>query len=51
LITERIAELPKSTRPKVIVGGYAVKLGLVPAIPGADLMADISSLSGKKTGL
>jgi len=50
-IAERIAELPKSTRPKVIVGGYAVKLGLVPAIPGADLMADISSLSGKKTEL
>jgi len=47
-IAERIAELPKSIRPKIIVGGYAVKLGLVPPIPGADLMADISLLSGTK---
>jgi len=43
-IAERIAELPSSIRPRVIVGGYAVKLGLVSAIPGADLMDDISSL-------
>jgi methanogenic corrinoid protein MtbC1 len=50
-IAERMAELPKSIRPKVIVGGYAVKLGLVPPIPGADLMADISSLSGHETDL
>lgn len=44
-ITERIAELPKPIRPRIIVGGYAVKLGLVPSIPGADLMADISVLT------
>jgi methanogenic corrinoid protein MtbC1 len=43
-IAERIADLPSSIRPRVIVGGYAVKLGLVSAIPGADLMSDISSL-------
>jgi methylmalonyl-CoA mutase cobalamin-binding subunit len=43
-IVERIAELPPSIRPKVIVGGNAVKLGLVSAIPGADLMGDISLL-------
>jgi methanogenic corrinoid protein MtbC1 len=43
-IAERIAEVPASIRPKVIVGGYAVKLGLVSAIPGADLIADISLL-------
>ena len=43
-IVERIAELPSSIRPRIIVGGYAVKLGLVSAIPGADLMGDISSL-------
>ena len=41
-IAERIAELPKSIRPKIIVGGYAVKLGLVPPIPGADLMSGSS---------
>jgi methanogenic corrinoid protein MtbC1 len=43
-IVERIAELSSSVRPRIIVGGYAVKLGLVSAIPGADLMGDISSL-------
>jgi methanogenic corrinoid protein MtbC1 len=44
-IVERIAKLPMPIRPKVVVGGYAVKLGLVPRIPGADLIADISSLN------
>jgi len=43
-IAERVAELPSSIRPRVIVGGNAVKLGLVSVIPGADLMGDISSL-------
>ena len=46
-ITQRIAELPKSIRPKVIVGGYAVKLGLVPPISGAELVADISAVSDR----
>lgn len=44
-IAERILELPRAIRPKVVVGGYAVKLGLVPPIRGADLMADISLLT------
>jgi methanogenic corrinoid protein MtbC1 len=44
-IAARIAALPERIRPNVIVGGYAVKLGLVSAIPGASLMADISSLA------
>ena len=48
-IAERIADLPQSIRPKLIVGGYAVKLGLVAAIPGADFMTDISALSGETT--
>jgi methanogenic corrinoid protein MtbC1 len=43
-IVERIAELPRSNRPRVVVGGYAVKLGYVSAIPGADLLGDISLL-------
>jgi hypothetical protein len=43
-IAERIAQLPASVRPKVVVGGYAVKMGLITAIPGAHLIADISSL-------
>ena len=45
-IAARIGALPERVRPKVLVGGYAVKLGLVSAIPGASLMADISSLAG-----
>ncbi len=43
-IAARIAELPPPVRPTLIVGGYAVKLGLVSEIRGARLMADISSL-------
>lgn len=43
-IAEKIAALPGSARPEVIVGGNAVKLGLVAAIPGATLLADISAL-------
>jgi methanogenic corrinoid protein MtbC1 len=43
-IVERIAELPNLVRPRIIVGGYAVKLGLVSIIPGADLLADIGAL-------
>lgn len=44
-IAERVAALPAPIRPKIIVGGYAVKLGLVAEIPGAELMADISELT------
>jgi len=40
-IVERVAELPNLVRPKIIVGGYAVKLGLISAIPGVDLLTDI----------
>jgi hypothetical protein len=43
-IAEGIAALPLSNRPRIIVGGFAVKFGLVSAIPGADLMGDISAL-------
>jgi methanogenic corrinoid protein MtbC1 len=38
-------ELPASIRPKVMVGGYAIKVGLVSTIPGADLVADLRSIS------
>jgi hypothetical protein len=43
-IVDRIAALPQALRPRVIVGGYAVKQGLVSEIPGAELLADISQL-------
>ncbi|MDI1262672.1 MAG: B12-binding domain-containing protein [bacterium] len=43
-VVEHIANLPNHLRPRVIVGGYAVKQGLISAIPGAELVTDISSL-------
>lgn len=43
-LVECLAALPEPVRPRVIVGGYAVKLGHVDAIPGAELMVDISGL-------
>jgi len=44
-VAEQVQRLPETVRPKMLVGGYPVKLGLVPPIPGADLVADISALS------
>jgi methanogenic corrinoid protein MtbC1 len=49
-IVEKIRALPKAVRPKVLVGGYAVKDGQVPAIPGAVLVADINALPPLLTG-
>lgn len=43
-IVGRVRALPASIRPRVIVGGYAVKTGLVAPVAGADLVADIGSL-------
>jgi hypothetical protein len=43
-IVERMEALPKSFRPRIVVGGYAVKIGGVAAIPGAELMTDVSLL-------
>ena len=36
--------LPLDVRPKVIVGGYPVKAGLIEAIPAAELLSDMSVL-------
>ncbi len=44
-IVEKVAKIANPMRPRIVVGGSAVKLGLIPAIPGAELMADISLLS------
>lgn len=44
-VAEQLQRLPEAARPKMLVGGYPVKVGLVPPIPGADLVADISALS------
>jgi methanogenic corrinoid protein MtbC1 len=44
-LVDRIADLPEPLRPKIVVGGYAVKLGLVSHIPGAILLADINGFA------
>ncbi|MDO9417152.1 hypothetical protein [Pararhizobium sp.] len=44
-IVKQVAKLANPIRPRVVVGGSAVKLGLIPPIRGADLMAGISLLS------
>jgi hypothetical protein len=49
-IAQSIAELPVDVRPRVIVGGNAVKRGHVDAIPHAELLADISLLGAAVLG-
>jgi hypothetical protein len=45
-ISALVGELPGGgARPKVIVGGYAIKSGLVRFVPGAELATDINLLS------
>jgi len=44
-IIERVADLPEPLRPQIMVGGYAVKQGLVFQIPGARLLADVSAFA------
>ncbi|MBR1170523.1 cobalamin B12-binding domain-containing protein [Bradyrhizobium liaoningense] len=43
-ISALVGELPAGARPKIIVGGYAIKSGLVRFVPGADLVTDINLL-------
>lgn len=43
-IAQTMAKLPIPHSPRVLVGGYAVKSGLVKEIPGADLTVDIGAL-------
>jgi hypothetical protein len=43
-LVERVLALPVPSRPDIVLGGYAVKTGQVPRIPGAKLAADISAL-------
>ncbi|WP_158511673.1 cobalamin B12-binding domain-containing protein [Bradyrhizobium sp. CCGE-LA001] len=43
-LVERVQALPAPNRPKIVLGGYAVKTRLVPRIPGVVLARDISAL-------
>ena len=44
-IVERIRALPGASQLRIVVGGYAVKAGLVTAMPGAEIVSDISTLA------
>jgi methanogenic corrinoid protein MtbC1 len=43
-VVKAISGLPEPSRPAVVVGGYAVKMGMMEPIPGTELAADISEL-------
>jgi methanogenic corrinoid protein MtbC1 len=43
-LVERVQSLPAPSRPNIVLGGYAVKTGRVPPIPGVTLASDISAL-------
>ncbi len=43
-IVEYISSLQSLAQPKILLGGNAVKLGLVPGIPNVELVTDIASL-------
>jgi methanogenic corrinoid protein MtbC1 len=43
-IANAVRALPSNVRPKIIVGGYPVKVGLISSIPGTELLSDISQL-------
>jgi hypothetical protein len=49
-IAECVAQMPVGVRPRIIVGGNAVKRGHVTAIPHAELLADISLLGAAVLG-
>jgi methanogenic corrinoid protein MtbC1 len=44
-IVAAVRELSPELRPRILIGGYAVKLGLVEAIAGAELIVDIHAIS------
>ncbi|MEO6323882.1 MAG: cobalamin B12-binding domain-containing protein [Thermoanaerobaculia bacterium] len=43
-LAEAIGTMPDGARPRIVVGGYAVKSGLFEPIPGVQLAGDISAL-------
>jgi methanogenic corrinoid protein MtbC1 len=44
MIVTAVQRLPQATCPRIIVGGYPVKAGLIDPIPAAELLSDISAL-------
>ena len=44
-LTDMVSSIPESHRPRFVVGGSAVKMGLVPDTPGLELVPDIHDLN------
>jgi hypothetical protein len=44
-VVGRVRALPRPIQPRIVVGGYSVKAGLVTGMPGADIVSDISTLN------
>ncbi len=45
-LAAHVEQLPDALRPRVFVGGFAVKTGEVAAIPGAEFLTDLEVLRG-----
>ncbi len=43
-LIERLQNLPEPSRPRILIGGFAVKTGLTAPIAGSELVADIGEL-------
>jgi hypothetical protein len=43
-IAKTVQNLSPAVRPRIIVGGYPVKAGLISTIPGAEPLSDINAL-------
>lgn len=43
-VADAVQALPQDMRPKIVVGGYPVKAGLISAIPATEISWDIGSL-------
>lgn len=49
-VARAISSIPENLRPKIIVGGNAVKMGLIEPVEGTELMSDISQLMSRAAG-
>jgi hypothetical protein len=49
-VARAISSIPENLRPKIIVGGNAVKMGLIEPVEGTELMSDISQLMARAAG-
>jgi hypothetical protein len=43
-IAKSVQTLPQDVRPKIVVGGYPVKAGLINSIPETEFLLNVSAL-------